>query len=236
MRSETPAPRSRRTANRIAETPAGPSAPALASAICAAALALGAVLAPPAGAISPPSAPAVMREGAEVVAPRGWTRLCERAPHICLDGATGQAGVVVRLEPETFVALEALNRDVNRQYTPMEDIDAYGLSDFWTLPGTYADCEDYVLEKRRRLIAAGWPAEALLIGVVRGTESPYHAVLIVRTEAGEWVLDNMTDEILDWRDTGYEWVIRQSSADPLVWVRIDRPVATGDTGFWRWSR
>lgn len=210
--------------------------PAFAALICAAALAIGAVIAPPAGAISPPSGPTTMIEGAEVSAPRGWTRLCERAPHICLDGATGRPGVTVRINAESFAALEEMNVAINHRYEPMEDIDAYGVSDFWTLPGRVADCEDYVLEKRRRLIAAGWPAEALLIGVVRGAESPYHAVLIVRTDVGEWVLDNMTDDVLEWRDTGYEWVIRQSMADPLVWVRIDEPVATGDAGFWSWSR
>ena len=74
---------------------------------------------------------------------------------------------------------------------------------------------------------AGWPREALLIGVVVGEESPFHAVLIVRTSKGEFVLDNMTDEIRDWRDTGYTWVIRQSTKSPERWVQIV-DTATGD--------
>ena len=40
------------------------------------------------------------------------------------------------------------------------------------MPNLTADCEDYALAKRAALIAAGWPPEALLLGVVKGVESP----------------------------------------------------------------
>ena len=90
----------------------------------------------------------------------------------------------------------------------------------FSIPSTRADCEDYVLVKQARLLKAGWPRESLLIGVVVGEESPFHAVLIVRTTKGELVLDNMTDEVREWSKTGYKWVIRQSAEYPERWVRI----------------
>jgi predicted transglutaminase-like cysteine proteinase len=39
------------------------------------------------------------------------------------------------------------------------------------------DCEDYVLLKRRMLMQAGWPREALLVTVVRDKKGDGHAVL-----------------------------------------------------------
>ena len=50
----------------------------------------------------------------------------------------------------------------------MTDMDHWGMIDRWNYPDDgYGDCEDYVLQKRKMLIQAGWPREALLITVVR---------------------------------------------------------------------
>ena len=78
----------------------------------------------------------------------------------------------------------------------------------------YGDCEDYVLQKRRMLIQAGWPREALLITVVRDRKDEGHAMLTVKTDKGEFILDNQTDEILPWTDTGYRFVKRQVAVRP----------------------
>lgn len=173
-------------------------------------------------AFAPASGLRVMHEGSEVRGPRAFYELCERSPELC-PSASGAGDVEpVRLPVGGRAQLEAFNRSVNAAHRPAHDHEVYGDSDFWTLPNGYADCEDYVLAKREALIAAGWPPETLLIGVVRGRMSPYHAVLIVRTDEGELVLDNLTDAVLDWRETGYEWVVRQSMRDPMLWVRVDR--------------
>ncbi len=50
-----------------------------------------------------------------------------------------------------------------------------------------------------------------------------HAVLTVKTNKGEFILDNQTDDILLWSDTGYQFVERQSQADPNVWVSLGDP-------------
>lgn len=161
-----------------------------------------------------------MMEGSGVRAPYGYERFCNQDPRYCAPPAKRRPGAVVTATRDLIDQLTAFNRSVNAEFTPAEDIEIYGASDHWTFPSVYADCEDYVLIKQRRLLKAGWPRESLLIGVVVGETSPFHAVLIVRTSKGEFVLDNMTDELRDWRDSGYKWVIRQSTERPERWVRV----------------
>jgi predicted transglutaminase-like cysteine proteinase len=90
--------------------------------------------------------------------------------------------------------------------------------EFWTYPDTGAgDCEDYALEKRRALIELGWPPRALRFGVATSPETGRHAVLVVRTDKGDLVLDNLNPYIVSWGSTRYEWVSLQSGEDPMVW-------------------
>jgi predicted transglutaminase-like cysteine proteinase len=42
----------------------------------------------------------------------------------------------------------------------------------------------------------------------------------VRTDKGEYVLDNQEDKILPWSETGYRFVKRQSQTDVNVWVSL----------------
>jgi predicted transglutaminase-like cysteine proteinase len=94
----------------------------------------------------------------------------------------------------------------------------------WNYPDDgYGDCEDYVLLKRRMLMQAGWPREALLITVVRDKKGEGHAVLTVKTDRGEFILDNQEEEVLLWYETGYRFVKRQSQSNPNVWVSLGDP-------------
>ncbi len=61
-----------------------------------------------------------------------------------------------------------------------------------------------MLEKRRRLIDAGWPRQALLVTVVRDRKGDGQAVLTVKTERGDFVLDNQDPRVRAWTDTGYK--------------------------------
>jgi predicted transglutaminase-like cysteine proteinase len=92
----------------------------------------------------------------------------------------------------------------------------------------YGDCEDYVLLKRKMLMDAGWPREALLITVVRDKKGEGHAVLTVKSDKGEYVLDNQNESVLAWTETGYRFVKRQSQSDPNVWVSLgdNRPAVS----------
>ena len=97
----------------------------------------------------------------------------------------------------------------------MTDMDHWGVIEKWSLPTDgYGDCEDYVLLKRKMLIDAGWPREALLITVVRDKKGEGHAVLTVKTDKGEFILDNQNENVVAWTETGYRFVKRQSQSDP----------------------
>jgi predicted transglutaminase-like cysteine proteinase len=68
-----------------------------------------------------------------------------------------------------------------------------------------------------------------LITVVRDRHGDGHAVLTVKTDKGELILDNQNDDIRLWSDTGYRFVKRQSQADPNVWVSLGDPRAAPAT-------
>jgi predicted transglutaminase-like cysteine proteinase len=69
-------------------------------------------------------------------------------------------------------------------------------------------------------VDAGWPREALLMTVVRERNGNGHAILTVKTDKGEFILDNQDEEIRLWSETGYRFVKRQSQTDPNVWVTL----------------
>ena len=77
-----------------------------------------------------------------------------------------------------------------------------------------------MLLKRKMLIDAGWPREALLITVVRDKKGEGHAVLTVKSDKGEFILDNQNESVVAWTETGYRFVKRQSQGDPNVWVSL----------------
>jgi predicted transglutaminase-like cysteine proteinase len=117
-----------------------------------------------------------------------------------------------------------VNRWVNQTIKPLTDLEHWGVVERWSYPDDgYGDCEDYVLLKRRMLIQAGWPREALLVTVVREEENKAHAVLTVTTDKGDYVLDNKNADILPWTETGYRFLKRQSQSNPNVWVLLGDP-------------
>ncbi len=117
--------------------------------------------------------------------------------------------------------LVSINDRVNASVVPVTDADLYNVTEFWTYPNGRGDCEDFALEKRRQLISLGWNPSALLMTVVRQANGEGHAVLMVRTDRGDLVLDNQDGRVLVWKDTTYEFVKRQSQTDPRKWVGID---------------
>jgi predicted transglutaminase-like cysteine proteinase len=50
-----------------------------------------------------------------------------------------------------------------------------------------------------------------------------HAVLTVKTDRGEYILDNQAEDVVQWFETGYRFVKRQSQKDPNVWVSLGDP-------------
>ena len=117
--------------------------------------------------------------------------------------------------------LASVTTRVNANVKPMNDSDIYGKDEVWAYPDKgVGDCEDYVLEKRRRLSRLGISLANLLITVVRKPDGEGHAVLTVRTTKGDYVLDNLTDKVRAWDQTGYRFLKRQASENTGRWVSI----------------
>ncbi|MDX2266095.1 MAG: transglutaminase-like cysteine peptidase [Hyphomicrobiales bacterium] len=161
---------------------------------------------------------AFMATFGEAAPPLGYVNFCRLNHDECARAGDFTGRVV--LTPTRRAEIAGVNDRVNAMIRPATDLELYGAVEHWTLPISRGDCEDYVLLKRHLLIEKGWPSSALLITVVRDEQGDGHAVLTVRTRSGDFILDNKQPRILPWRDTGYEYIKRQSFRDPTVWVSL----------------
>lgn len=160
--------------------------------------------------------------GATSRPPIGWIEFCTEHAKECAIGPSAPRDVV--LTPKAWKDLTRVNKWVNDTIKPITDLEQWGVVEKWSYPDTgKGDCEDYVLLKRRMLMQAGWPREALLITVVRDKKGDGHAVLTVKTDKGDYVLDNQAENVLLWSETGYRFVKRQSQSDQNVWVALGDP-------------
>jgi predicted transglutaminase-like cysteine proteinase len=161
--------------------------------------------------------------GGPTSVPYGWVDFCGREPQECDQPVMPARDL--NLTPETWQILNRVNRAVNAAIVPVSNYDHWGtLLDHWDYPlDGKGDCKVYALEKRRELIEKGFPRQALLMTVVKDLSDEGHAILTVKTNRGEFILDNLTDTIRPWDATGYQFLKRQSQEDPNVWLAIGGP-------------
>ena len=155
-------------------------------------------------------------------APIGWVEFCVEYKSECTTRPSTPRDVV--LTQKAWSDMVKVNAWVNDSIKPITDLEHWGVVERWNYPQDgQGDCEDYVLLKRKMLMQAGWPREVLLVTVVRDKKGDGHAVLTVKTNRGEFILDNQEAEVLPWNKTGYRFVKRQSQSDPNVWVALGDP-------------
>ena len=151
--------------------------------------------------------------------PHGHAEFCHRISTACARNA--RVTPAVTLTNALWKQLLAVNSYFNTTIIPMTDMQLYHVADFWTYPDAgYGDCEDYQLAKQRELIRDGWPPSDLLMTVVLDQSGQGHAVLMVRTDRGDFVLDNEDTLIRLWSETPYLFLKRQSQAEPTQWVGL----------------
>lgn len=171
--------------------------------------------------------PASMRIVGKATPPIGHYEFCKSNKGEC--APTGTNSGAIQLTENSWKQLLEINYDVNVAIKPATDQQIYGVEERWAYPKSVGDCEDYVLLKRRELMKRGFPSSSLLITVVLQPNGEGHAVLTVRTDRGDFILDNMRNKVLLWSDTEYTYLKRQSSDDPGRWVKLQdgRAVAVG---------
>jgi predicted transglutaminase-like cysteine proteinase len=165
---------------------------------------------------------AFMTSFGDTLPPIGYVTFCRDHQAECRPGT--RFADRIQLTAAKFRDIEDVNSAVNTSVAPITDLELYGKAEVWSYPnGNRGDCEDYVLLKRRMLIARGFPESTLLITVVRDENNEGHAVLTVRTDKGDFILDNKRRDVMSWADTPYTFVKRQSEKNPLVWISLLPP-------------
>ncbi|MEX4006031.1 transglutaminase-like cysteine peptidase [Neoaquamicrobium sediminum] len=171
------------------------------------------------GTMSEASGVGAMATGGLTSQPIGHYEFCRANPSEC-SSRLRDRGPIVLTDALRRVVIQ-VNLDVNRAVKPMSDFDIYGKDEVWAYPDQgVGDCEDYALEKRRQLAAKGIPLSNLLVTVVRKLDGEGHAVLTLRTDRGDFILDNLSDELRPWQKTGYRYLKRQASTHTGRWVTL----------------
>ena len=145
-----------------------------------------------------------------VFAPQGAVRFCLTYSAECQPSTPTR----VALDEATILTLDRVNRSVNARIAPKPDMPG---EDRWDLYKTEGDCDDYATQKRHELRSLGFPASALVLAAGFIPNGEAHLVLMVLTDRGDYVLDNLTSQIRPWNRTGIRWMARQSQDNPMVW-------------------
>lgn len=149
-----------------------------------------------------------------VAAPAGAAALCRTYDWACAGANNGAAAGA-----DVLKIAGQINRAANSAIRPVSDLEQYATAERWTLPTKRGgDCEDYALYKKLRLIEAGVSPDRLLISAVLDRKNNVHAVLVFRTDMGDFVLDNLTNRVLPWHKTGYTFLRMQNPSQPSGWV------------------
>lgn len=151
-----------------------------------------------------------------VAAPNAARDLCVRYAWACRGSKEGVANGT-----EAIALAQKVNRRINRRVQSVDDIAQYRVKDYWALPsGRGGDCEDFALLKKRELIKLGIPAGRLLIATVFSRKVGPHAVLVLRLDDGDHVLDNLDSRIKAWHQTDYTFLRVQNPARLTTWVGV----------------
>lgn len=130
---------------------------------------------------------------------------CASPAPVTLSGSTPTP---VPLTDARWDQLWRIDTELHRAFRYRSDTVLYGVTDKWTRPLLisgllYGDCEDYALELRHRLLKVGWPSDALRLALCSTPSGERHAALVILTDRGAFVADNLSDFPRDIKVTGY---------------------------------
>jgi predicted transglutaminase-like cysteine proteinase len=177
--------------------------------------------------------PARATDRIQVVGPAGptqeWIDFCQRYPDECRVDLPQPARI--SLNSQVWAALTQVNERVNSSILAVTDQDHWGVLDRWDYPDDgLGDCEDIQLLKRKLLVEAGLPQRALRMTAVIDEQGQGHAVLMILTDQGDFILDNKRNAVLPWGKTGYTFVKREGT-NGSAWVALGgqpAPVVTAN--------
>lgn len=128
-------------------------------------------------------------------------------------------------DEQLLAMARVVNAAINTAISYRSDALTWNMEERWVMPirsegVTYGDCEDFALEKRAALLEAGAPADLMRMATAWSPGTGLHAVLILRLEAGDYVLDSVSPHILTVSQTRYEWRSLQTGPSLLEWSTV----------------
>ncbi|MHA4838940.1 transglutaminase-like cysteine peptidase [Sphingopyxis sp. MSC1_008] len=130
-----------------------------------------------------------------------WDHVRRAAPAGLMQSKLRSANASPGLTEQDLLA--RVNQWVNREIAYVNDDRNYRQRDFWataeqTIARGKGDCEDFAILKMQMLRAAGVDAGKMKLVLLRDlAANADHAFLLVQTDAGKVVLDNVTDRLYD---------------------------------------
>eukprot|EP00919_Chromeraceae_sp_WS-2016_P053672 GHVR01127431.1.p1 GENE.GHVR01127431.1~~GHVR01127431.1.p1 ORF type:complete len:190 (+),score=10.14 GHVR01127431.1:225-794(+) len=169
--------------------------------------------------LAPASASTWLKTGSETTRPYGHVEYCTRNASDCRNRSASS-----RLPAARLNLLQSINNSVNKSIKPASDRTVFGRKEFWTAKARSGDCEDFALAKRAKLLRSGFKSSQLLLTMgYKGNEA--HTVLVVRTKDGDYVLDNLEDDVQPVQSARMSFRKIQSPNHGGRWLKI-----TGKTG------
>ena len=160
------------------------------------------------------TAAAWLKTGSSASRPFGHVAYCAAAKSDC-----AKRKAASKLPSISLATLRSINQSVNRAIKPVSDMEQFGTREKWVQAPKAGDCEDYALTKRARLGRLGIPRASLLLAVGRSAGEA-HTVLVVRTKDGDFVLNNLTDDVtpIGFSTLGISKI--QSPTDGSDWLKV----------------
>ena len=151
--------------------------------------------------------------------PMAHIQFCRRHPADCVakGGTQPVSGTNPRLRE-----LAEINQTVNSTIVPIE-VDETGVEQ-WNVSPAQGDCNDYAVTKQHALLRKGWPSgSVLLTEVVLRSTRQHHLILVAKTSAGDYILDNLENALLPVAQAKslYSWVRMQSTENPKLWKAVE---------------
>lgn len=145
--------------------------------------------------------------GAPQLAPMTYALFCKRYSEDCppLKGPEVSQSRPKTTTNERLDELIEVNMFVNGRIRPQRNENGLA-GEQWIIDPVFGDCNDYAVSKRHELLARGWPMGDLLLSEVATSSGEHHLVLVARTSAADFVLDNLQPHVRNWAEVTYRWV------------------------------
>lgn len=165
-----------------------------------------------------------------VVTPQLIKDFARREPEFISLAARQTSQPKLLYSTELLKTLTEVNNQVNASVTWTSDEDVWGEEDNWDFPCQYHnhlfdDCDSFALLKLKLLLEKGLPSTPFMFVTGYDELGEGHAILVVSTTAGDFVLDNRFAAVMSVPaliKRGYNFLWRSGSAEHLdgAWVRM----------------